>query len=97
MRYYFHPAAEIEFDNAVEYYEQRQPGLGLEFTEEVYAAIARIIEYPEACSALSKNTHRCLLNRFPYGIIYQVNNDTLRVLAIAHLHRRPNYWKARIE
>jgi len=48
MRFYFHPDADAEFDRAVEYYEQCQPGLGLEFAEEVYAAIARVIEYPGA-------------------------------------------------
>jgi hypothetical protein len=42
MRFLFHPAAENEFDLAVEYYETCQPGLGLEFAEEVYSTIARI-------------------------------------------------------
>ncbi len=42
MRFYFHPEAEAELDKAVEYYEQRQQGLGLEFVEEVYATITRI-------------------------------------------------------
>ncbi len=43
MTFYFHPDAEAEFDRAVAYYEQFQPGLSLEFTEEVYATITRII------------------------------------------------------
>jgi hypothetical protein len=42
MRFLFHPAAENEFDLAVEYYETCQSGLGLEFAEEVYSTIARI-------------------------------------------------------
>ncbi len=70
MRFYFHPKAEVEFDKAVEYYEHCQSGLGLEFAEEVYASIARIIKYPAAWSELSKNSRRCLINRFPYGVIY---------------------------
>ena len=96
MRFYFHPDADVEFERAVEYYEQCQPGLGLEFAEEVYAAIARIIEYPNVSSALSKNTRRCLINRFPFGLIYQVKAKTLRVIAVAHLQRQPGYWKERI-
>ena len=43
MRFYFHPDAKEEFDGAVDFYEQSQAGLGLEFAEEVYATIARII------------------------------------------------------
>ena len=42
MRYYFHEDAEAEFDRAVEYYEDSRLGLGLEFAQEVYAAITRI-------------------------------------------------------
>ena len=62
MKFYFHPEAVAEFDAAVAYYEERQPGLGFEFTEEVYATIARINEYPDAWSPMSENTRRCLLN-----------------------------------
>jgi hypothetical protein len=58
MRFQFHPATDAEFDRAVEYYEQCQSGLGLEFTGEVYAAIARIIAYPDVWSPMSRNT-RC--------------------------------------
>ncbi len=48
MRFYFHPDADAEFDKVVDYYEEYQPGLGIEFAEEVYATIARIIAYPRA-------------------------------------------------
>ncbi len=97
MKFQFHPDAEVEFDRAVEYYERFQPGLGLEFAEEVYAAITRIIQYPDAWSALSENSRRCLVSRFPFGVIYQVKAESLRVVAVAHLNRRPDYWKERLE
>ena len=97
MKFYFHPDAKEELDGAVAYYEQCQPGLGLEFAEEVYATIARIIQYPNAWSTLSKNSRRCWVNRFPYGVIYQIESRTFRIIAVAHLHRRPGYWKERIE
>ncbi|MBI3611152.1 MAG: type II toxin-antitoxin system RelE/ParE family toxin [Nitrospirae bacterium] len=97
MKFYFHPEAEAEFDRAVEYYEQCQSGLGLEFAEEVYATIARIIQYPDAWSALSKNSRRCLVSRFPYGVIYQIKSHLLRIIAVTHLNRRPGYWKEKLE
>jgi hypothetical protein len=97
MKFYFHPDAAAEFDSAVEYYEQFQEGLGFEFSEEVYATITRIIQYPDAWSALSKNSRRCLVNRFPYGVIYQIRSQSLRIIAVAHLNRRPSYWKERLE
>jgi len=95
MKLYFHPEAEAEFNQAIEYYEQHQSGLGLQFVGEVYATIARIEEYPDAWTPMSKNTRRCLTNRFPYGVIYQIKGDILRIIAIASLQRRPGYWKKR--
>lgn len=96
MRFYFHPDAQVEFDAAVDHYQQFQPGLGLEFAAQVYAAITRIIQYPDAWSALSKNSRRCLVSRFPYGVIYQVKSRSIRIVAVAHLNRRPGYWKQRL-
>jgi plasmid stabilization system protein ParE len=95
MRFYFHEEAETELDKAVEYYEDCRRGLGLEFAKEVYATIARITQFPEAGSPMSKNTRRCLVNRFPYGIIYRVKSDHIQVIAVADLRRRPGYWRSR--
>jgi hypothetical protein len=97
MKFFFHEDAEAEFDSAIDYYEQSKPGLGFEFAEEVYATIARINEYSEAWPVMSQNTRRCLINRFPFGIIYQVKDNTLRIIAVANLHRRPGYWRKRIK
>ena len=97
MKFYFHPDAEVEFDRAVDYYEQFEPGLGFQFAEEVYSTIARIIRYADAWSALSKNSRRCLVSRFPYGVVYQVKSRSLRIIAVAYLNRRPDYWKERLE
>ena len=48
MKFYFHEDAETEFDKAVDYYEECRAGLGMEFAKEVYAAIARVVQFPEA-------------------------------------------------
>ena len=97
MKFYFHPDAQVEFDRAVEYYEQFQPGLGSEFAQRVYTTITRIIQYPDAWSVLSKNSRRCLVSRFPYGVIYQIKSRSLRIIAVANLNRLPGYWKERLE
>jgi hypothetical protein len=95
MIFYFHPLADTELGEAIRYYEECEPGLGLELAEEVYSAIRRICEYPEAWAELNRNTRRCLVNRFPFGVIFQVKAGRLRIIAIANLHRRPDYWKDR--
>lgn len=96
MNFYFHADAEREFDKAVEYYESCRSGLGLEFSFEVYAAIHRILKYPEAWTPLSENTRRCLVKRFPFGVVYQMKSDRAYIIAVADLRRRPDYWLKRL-
>jgi hypothetical protein len=92
MKFLFHEYAEAEFKKAVAYYEDCRAGLGIEFAQEVYTTISRIIQYPEAWSQMSKNTRRCLVNRFPFGVIYQVKSDLVLIIAVADLRRKPGFW-----
>jgi len=96
MKISFLEIAQIELDEAVEYYNIESPGLGNEFLSEVLAALDRIGEFPEAWHPCSKRTRRCRTCRFPYGVIYQIRETKILVVAIAHLHRNPDYWKERI-
>lgn len=68
MRFFFHPEAIREFSEAVDYYEDCEKGLGVEFVKEVYKGIELISQYPEAWHRLSKHVRRFLLSRFPYGV-----------------------------
>jgi len=92
MKFYFHEYAEAEFAKAVAYYEDCRRGLGIEFAQEVYVTIDRIVQFPNEWSPMSRNTRRCLVNRFPFGVIYQVKSGAVRIIAIADLRRRPEYW-----
>lgn len=96
MTYYFHPSAETEINEATDYYEQCKAGLGSEFVKEIYSTIQRIILFPEAWTQISRNTRRCLTNRFPYGVIYQILEDRIMIIAIMQMNRKPEYWKNRI-
>ncbi|MBU0700647.1 type II toxin-antitoxin system RelE/ParE family toxin [bacterium] len=96
MKYSFHPSARTELNDSINYYEDCHQGLGLEFAEEVYSTIQRILWFPEAWSRLSLNSRRCLTNRFPYGIIYQVLEDEISIVAVMQLNRKPDYWKDRV-
>lgn len=95
MKYYFHQAAQKEFQKAIDYYDSERLGLGSEFAEEVYLTILRILDFPHAWSKMSVRSRRCLVNRFPYGVIYRVLGDEIHIIAVAHLHRRPDYWMKR--
>ena len=95
MNVEFLDIAERELDDAFKYYDSIYKGLGLRFIAELESSIERIKLHPTAWQKISPFTHKCLLNRFPYSIIYQIRGDLLLVVAIASSHQRPNYWANR--
>ncbi|MGB5528943.1 MAG: type II toxin-antitoxin system RelE/ParE family toxin [Ignavibacteriaceae bacterium] len=97
MKFTFHPDASFELSQSVNYYEEQQSKLGLKFLEEIYSSIQRIVEYPIAYPVYSKNTRKCIANRFPFAIIYQIRKDEIFITAITHLARKPGYWGERIK
>lgn len=95
MTFDFHPEAETEFLEAIEYYEGCEPGLGGDFALEVQSSVSNILSYPNAWPILEEDVRRCLTNRFPFGVIYSIETDRIFILAVMHLHRHPDYWKHR--
>ena len=95
MKFKFHPEAELEFREAIEFYEQREIGLGQDFSIQVYSTIQNITIYPLAWPVIEDDIHRCIVNRFPYGILYSIEKDVIIILAVMHLRRNPKYWKHR--
>ncbi|MDP2208100.1 MAG: type II toxin-antitoxin system RelE/ParE family toxin [Bacteroidota bacterium] len=57
----------------------------------------RIAEHPQAWSVERGDVRKCLLHKFPYKLLYSIEEDHIFVLAVAHQHRRPNYWVERNE
>lgn len=78
------------------YYNDQRPGLGREFADEVRAAVGRIRENPHAWQALDASVRRCRTNRFPYGVVYRIENHDVRIISVAHLHRKPEHWRDRL-
>jgi hypothetical protein len=96
VKYDFHPEAETEFLEAIAYYENCAPGLGEDFSMEVFSTIQNILSYSHAWPIVEDDVRRCLTRRFPYGVLYNIiASDHVYILAVMHLHRRPDYWKAR--
>jgi len=96
MTFDFHPEAGAEFAEAVDYYEDCETGLGQDFSREVHLSILNVLAYATAWPVLEGQIRRCLVNRFPYGILYSIESDRIFILAVMHLHRQPGYWKQRL-
>jgi len=55
-------------------------------------ATIRILEYPMAFAIERGEIRCCLLHKFPYKILFSMEKDHIFIVAIAHQHRKPNYW-----
>ena len=87
--------AELELTNgAVNYAREANRELGLAFIAEFERALNLLCLHPELGAAW-RNRRRFPLRRFPYSIIYYVKADELRVIALAHHRRKPDYWAGR--
>lgn len=92
----FHPLAEQELVDAAAYYEEQKTGLGLDYLGEVEHAVNFLIRHPGAGSIARNSIHRLVLPKFPYSLLYRVlENNQIRILAVAHHKRRPQYWGGR--
>lgn len=92
----FHEEAVAEMDEAMDYYEIRREGLGLDFLAEVRKSTALIEEFPRI-GAQYKSTHfrHYVLRRFPFVIFYTELSDAIWIVAVAHGKRKPRYWRNR--
>ena len=91
-----HEEAEKELWYAVEYYEDKAKGLGLDFEQEIQKALALIQENPEISTESEYGVRRYLLQRFPYFIYYDEYEEYIWIIAFAHTSRKPFYWEKRI-
>jgi toxin ParE1/3/4 len=91
----FLPAAELELDDAAQWYEDRRDGLGLDFVTTVREKVFALMDSPGRWPSVN-GTRRALLEGFPYAIVYrEISVDEIEIVAIAHLRRRPKYWSKR--
>lgn len=87
------PRAEQEARAAFHWYRERSERAAEAFQHEIGRAIARIGEAPTASPIVDGPLRRCLLDRFPYALLYSVEPGRALVIAVAHQHRRPGYWR----
>lgn len=87
--------AQEELDEAIGWYTEQAPGLGDAFLLETLKALKLIEQFPQAWHPLTADIRRCRLKRFPYSVVYTLEAADVLVLAVAHQHRKPGYWRNR--
>ncbi|WP_166442857.1 type II toxin-antitoxin system RelE/ParE family toxin [Phragmitibacter flavus] len=89
-------SAECEFYDAALYYGSIDSDLGEQFAACAEVAVAEIAAHPELFRKFDGQVRKARLRRFPYAIVYLLNSDTIRIVAMMHLHKQPGYWRKRI-
>jgi toxin ParE1/3/4 len=96
MKYVFHPEALTEYAEAVQYYAGKRVEVAQAFINSVEDAVYRIRESPERYVAIEEDVRRCMTRKFPYGVLYTIEQDHILILAVMYCSREPGYWKNRI-
>ncbi len=91
-----HEEAEKELWHAVDYYEGKVAGLGLDFEYEIQKALLSIQRHPNIHTESKHGVRRHLLYKFPYFIYFDKYEEYIWIIAFAHTSRKPYYWKNRI-
>jgi toxin ParE1/3/4 len=90
-----HSEASKELFEAAEYYEEQVVGLGDDFIDEIEKVLEVIEQQPSSGTKITNTERRFLVSRFPFGIIYSVEDDFITIFAVMNLRRKPWYWKSR--
>lgn len=97
MNLRLHRLAVDEIDREVDRYEAIQVGLGVALEDEIDAALDLISRFPEIGAPWKHRTDRrvFVLTRYPFTLPYQILENEVVVLALAHMRKRPGYWLRR--
>ena len=94
MTYRILSPALAEMTESADYYEAQVAGLGADFVMEVDLAIGRILQFPQAWGRISNKCRHCQLRRFPYSIIYAIQDTgEMVVVSVFHHSRAPFSWE----
>ena len=92
MNVVFLPPSDRELLDAIEFYELQLPGLGQAFAEELFESLEFIQQFPNGWQKVGRHTHKCILRKFPYLVLYVIEETQIVITSIAHQHRRPQSY-----
>lgn len=90
------PEAEADLTDQFDWYDQCKKGLGHEFLAEIHSSVRQIAENPLRNAMIYKSARRALVRRFPFQVVYLVEDETVEVIAFMHARRDPQRWRGRV-
>jgi len=96
LRVVYTPTAQRELFEAKHFYDDERSGLGAEFLDIVAEALELLVAYPESSPIVRGKVRRKVLRRFPYNLLYRIDGQRLRILAVMNQKQKPSYWWGRV-
>ncbi|HEY0725266.1 MAG TPA: type II toxin-antitoxin system RelE/ParE family toxin [Pyrinomonadaceae bacterium] len=92
------PDALTDIEEAASWYEEHEAGLGTDFVKTVLAAIDSVLANPHVHRLRDRrrNIRWILTNRFPYKVVYKIQDQLVTVVAVLHTARHERRWKQRV-
>ena len=94
LEFFEEAAAEIEDDRS--WYRKRSETAEAGFLRELDHAIQQVVDAPLQWPLYLAGMRRYVFPRYPYSLIYFVEQHVIRVVAVAHDKKRPGYWRKRL-
>ena len=92
----FHEAASLELDAVFDWHLERSELAAARFLSDLNSAISNVTGAPHRWPESSHGTRKFLLRGFPFAVDYRELPSSIQILAVAHGHRRPGYWRNRL-
>ncbi|HSW30508.1 MAG TPA: type II toxin-antitoxin system RelE/ParE family toxin [Longimicrobiales bacterium] len=91
----FTPEARLDILDARSWYEERAPGLGMEFARAVDVAASAILRFPQAFPEVHAPIRKAVMRRFPYALLFVIEGERILVVGCFHQRRDPQAWVVR--
>lgn len=79
----------LDIQDAYEWYEQQQSGLGAEFIEEVEVGFSKLRQHPFHYGTINAHLRRVKIDRFPYLIVFEIKESVVFITSLHHVRKEP--------
>lgn len=97
MSLIWNDGARLELIEAASYYGQIDDELSGRFGAAMEAATLRICSNPYMHRRFKGEMRKVRVERFPYALVYRIEENGLHLVAVMHLNRKPGYWQGRVD
>lgn len=88
----FHPDFVEDLLSATKYYDEVATTIGASFRAEVQSRIDLIATTPEGFACIHKNIRAIRIRKFPYVVLYRVNDDRVEFIGLVFGSTQRKHW-----